>query len=180
MDGLNEVTGDLLVLGIYSLFYIIASVLLHTVLGSVHVQAEDGRGQTTIDKLPPEMLLHVFSHLPYSDILSVRCTNKSWQKLSQDKGLLKTVATRDFTWAPELIQYLPPYLEMTTETEDRNLYYLGQMLGLYKLCPDTSHERKAVYKQMNLEGTLDALYIFCKNSTWKVSDIMGSSNHSVN
>ena len=177
MDGLNEVTGDLLVLGIYSLFYIIASVLLHTVLGSVHVQAEDGRGLTTIDKLPPEMLLQVFSHLPYSDILSVRCTNKSWQKISQDEGLLKSVATRDFTWAQELIQYLPPYLEMTAK--DNRIYYSDDdltTLGLFKLCPDTSHERKAVYKQMNLEGTLDALYIFCKNSTWKVSDIMGSSN----
>ena len=176
MDGLNEVTGDLLVLGIYSLFYIIASVLLHTVLGSVHVQAEDGRGLTTIDKLPPEMLIQIFSLLSYGDILSVRCTNKSWQKLSQVKGLLKSVATRDFTWAPELIQYLPPYLEMTTETEDRNLYYLGQMLGLYKLCPDTSHERKAVYKQMNLEGAITIPYIYCKDSTWKASFTMGSSN----
>ena len=123
------------------------------------------------------MWLQIFSHLPYSDILSVRCTNKSWQKISQDEGLLKSVATRDFTWAPELIQYLPPYLEMTTETENRIYYYLdGQTLGLYKLCPDTSHERKAVYKQMNLEGTLDAPYIFCKNSTWKASFTMGSSN----
>ena len=176
MDGLNEATGDLLVLGLYSLFYIFASILLHTVLGSVHGQAEDGRGLATVDKLPPEMLLQIFSLLPYSDILSVRCTNKSWNKLSQVEGLLKSVATRDFIWAPELIEHLPPYLEMTTETEDRNLYYLGQMLGLYKLCPDTSHERKAVYKQMNLEGTLDAPYIYCKDSTWKASDIMGSSN----
>ena len=118
------------------------------------------------------MWLQIFSLLPYSDILSVRCTNKSWQKLSQDKGLLKSVATRDFTWAPELIEHLPPFLEMTAK-DNRLNYYID---GLYKLCPDTSHERKAVYKQMNLEGTLDALYIFCKNSTWKVSDIMGSSN----
>ena len=173
MDGFNEVTGDLLVLGIYSLFYIIASILLHTVLGSVHVQAEDGRGLTTIDKLPPEMLIQIFSLLSYGDILSVRCTNKSWQKLSQDKGLLKTVATRDFTWAQELIQYLPPYLEMTTETENRSYHYID---GLYKLCPDTSHERKAVYKQMNLEGAITIPYIYCKDSTWKASDIMGSSN----
>ena len=79
---------------------------VHTIYG----EAEDDGGQATIDKLPPEMWLQIFSHLPYSDILSVRCTNKSWQKLSQDKGLLKTVATRDFTWAPELIEHLPPFL----------------------------------------------------------------------
>ena len=61
---------------------------------NVQGEAKDGIG-----KLPPEVLLQIFSNLLYSDLLSVRSTQKSWQKLSQDKGLLKSIATRDFTWA---------------------------------------------------------------------------------
>ena len=142
---------------------------VQTVHDFVQGETKDGIG-----KLPPEVLLQIFSNLLYSDLLSVRSTQKSWQKLSQDKGLLKSIATRDFTWAPDLIQHLPPYLEITTE--DRTNYSDTSTLGLYKLCPKTCNERKAVYEQMNVEG-ITTNYIYCENSTWKASSIVGNKKY---
>ena len=106
---------------------------------------EDAEGSRTVADMPPEVLLQIFSFLPYEDLVAVRLTNKRWKELSQDESLLKRIATRDFTWASELIKYLPPYLEITADP-----YYCDEKpLGLYKLCPDISHGGKAVYEQMD-------------------------------
>ena len=99
-----------------------------------------GEAEDDIVKLPTEILPLIFFYLPYSDLLSVRVTHKNWQKLSQDEGLLKSIATRDFTWAPDLIQHLLPFLEITSEDRINH----SSTLGLYKLCPEISYERKAV------------------------------------
>ena len=99
-----------------------------------------GEAEDDIVKLPTEILPLIFFYLPYSDLLSVRVTHKNWQKLSQDEGLLKSIATRDFTWAPDLIQHLLPFLEITSEDRINH----SSTLGLYKLCPEISYERKTV------------------------------------
>ena len=36
------------------------------------------------------------------------------------------------------------------------------LVSLYKLCPEISHKRKAVYEQMNVEG-MQTRYIYCNN-----------------
>ena len=69
---------------------------------------------------------------------------------------------------------MPPYLEITTE--DRTNYSDTSTLGLYKLCPKTCNERKAVYEQMNVEG-ITTNYIYCENSTWKASSIVGNKKY---
>ena len=96
---------------------------VQTVHDFVQGEAKDGIG-----KLPPEVLLQIFSNLLYSDLLSVRSTQKSWQKLSQDKGLLKSIATRDFTWAPDLIRHLPPFHEITIEDRTNHSSTLSKSL----------------------------------------------------
>ena len=45
---------------------------------------------------PPELLLHIFSHLGYRDLVSARRTCKQWRDLSLDEGLLRTIKERDF------------------------------------------------------------------------------------
>ena len=135
---------------------------------------EDAEGSRTVADMPPEVLLKIFYFLPYEDLVAVRLTNKHWKELSQDESVLKRIATRDFTWAPDLIKYLTPYLEITSDP-----YYCDEKpLGLYKLCPDISHGGKAVYKQMDDFHTWDSAeweeyYIWCHDSTWVVSCTVG-------
>ena len=51
---------------------------------------------TNIAMLPREVLLQIFSLLGYRDLVSVRRTCKLWHSLSQDDGLLRRIARRDF------------------------------------------------------------------------------------
>ena len=142
---------------------------------------EDAEGSRTVADMPPEVLLQIFSFLPYEDLVAVRLTNNRWKELSQDESLLKRIATRDFTWAPDLIKYLPPYLEITpdadaTEYCDYEIYEHNKPLGLYKLCPDISHGGKAVYKQMDdfhKWSNAEEYSIWCHDSTWVVSCKVG-------
>ena len=58
----------------------------------------------TITTLPPELLLHIFSHLSYRDLVSARRTCRQWRDLSMDEGLLRTIKQRDFgedKWSEE-------------------------------------------------------------------------------
>ena len=50
----------------------------------------------TITTLPPELLLRIFSHLGYRDLVSARRTCAQWRDLSMNEGLLRTVKERDF------------------------------------------------------------------------------------
>ena len=51
----------------------------------------------TITTLPPELLLRIFSHLGYRDLVSARRTCRQWRDLSQDEGLLSSIKERDFS-----------------------------------------------------------------------------------
>ena len=59
----------------------------------------------TLAKFPPEVLLKIFSHLSYRDLVSARRTCVQWRDLSMDEGLLRTIKERDFSedkcWADE-------------------------------------------------------------------------------
>ena len=50
----------------------------------------------TMTTLPPEVLLRIFSHLSYRDLVSARRTCRQWRDLSQNEGLLRTIKERDF------------------------------------------------------------------------------------
>ena len=102
---------------------------------------------TTIDSLlpTPNVLLQIFGHLEYRDIVSVGRTCKQWHHLSQDELLLRKIASRDFTpetW-PHRNDTLVPYLNIssTGPTADRH----SCVLGLYALVPGTRHGGKPVY-----------------------------------
>ena len=51
----------------------------------------------TITTLPPELLLKIFSHLGYRDLVCARRTCVQWRDLSMDEGLLRTIKERDFS-----------------------------------------------------------------------------------
>ena len=58
----------------------------------------------TITTLPPELLLQIFSHLSYRDLVCARRTCAQWRDLSMDEGLLRTIKERDFRedkWSEE-------------------------------------------------------------------------------
>ena len=55
-----------------------------------------GLNMTNIASLPREVLLQLFSLLGYRDLISVRRMCKLWHSLSQDDGLLRRIAGRDF------------------------------------------------------------------------------------
>ena len=62
----------------------------------------------TLANFPPELLLRIFSHLGYRDLVTVRRTCRQWRDLSQDEGLLHTIKERDFRedmWEEE--EYVP-------------------------------------------------------------------------
>ena len=46
---------------------------------------------------PPEVLLRIFSHLGYRDVVCVRRTCVQWRDLSLDEGLLRSIKERDFS-----------------------------------------------------------------------------------
>ena len=50
----------------------------------------------SIAKFPDEVLLKIFSFLPWTDLVSVRNTCNKWQELSEDIILLHNLA-RDFS-----------------------------------------------------------------------------------
>ena len=53
---------------------------------------------------PPELLLCIFFHLGYRDLVSARRTCVQWRDLSMDEGLLRTIKERDFRedkWSEE-------------------------------------------------------------------------------
>ena len=56
----------------------------------------------SIAKFPDEVLLKIFSFLPWTDLVSVRKTCSRWQELSEDNILLHKLA-RDFSerWGNE-------------------------------------------------------------------------------
>ena len=62
----------------------------------------------TLANFPPEVLLKIFSHLGYRDLLCARRTCVQWRDLSMDEGLLRTIKERDFRedmWEEE--EYVP-------------------------------------------------------------------------
>ena len=50
---------------------------------------------TTLANFPPEVLLKIFSHLSYRDLVCARRTCVQWRDLSMDEGLLRTIKERD-------------------------------------------------------------------------------------
>ena len=59
---------------------------------------------TTIDLLPREVLLQIFSLLGYRDLISVRRTCKLWHRLSQDDILLQNIGRKHLnteTWSED-------------------------------------------------------------------------------
>ena len=62
----------------------------------------------SISTLPPELLLKIFSHLGYRDLVCARRTCRQWRDLSMEEGLLRTIKERDFRedmWEEE--EYVP-------------------------------------------------------------------------
>ena len=53
----------------------------------------------TIEILPREVLLQIFSLLPYSDLVSVGRTCKHWHGLGKDYALLQMIVKREFSWS---------------------------------------------------------------------------------
>ena len=51
---------------------------------------------TTLANFPPEVLLRIFSHLGYRDLVSARRTCVQWRDLSLDEVLLNSIKERDF------------------------------------------------------------------------------------
>ena len=51
----------------------------------------------TLANFPPELLLRIFSHLGYRDLVSARRTCVQWRGLSMDEGLLRIIKERDFS-----------------------------------------------------------------------------------
>ena len=56
----------------------------------------------SIANFPDEVLLQIFSFLPWTDLVSVRKTCSRWQELSEDNSLLRNLA-RDLSerWGNE-------------------------------------------------------------------------------
>ena len=52
----------------------------------------------TIEILPREVLLQIFSLLPYSDLVSIGRTCKHWHSLGKDYDLLQMIVKREFSW----------------------------------------------------------------------------------
>ena len=62
----------------------------------------------TLANFPPELLLRIFSHLGYRDLVCARRTCVQWRGLSMEEGLLLTIKERDFSqdkWDDE--EYCP-------------------------------------------------------------------------
>ena len=62
----------------------------------------------SISTLPPELLLKIFSHLGYRDLVCARRTCVQWRDLSMEEGLLRIIKERDFSqdkWDDE--EYCP-------------------------------------------------------------------------
>jgi len=121
----------------------------------------------TIDDLMPELLLQIFSHLEYRDIVSVGRTRKQWHDLSQDKQLLKKIESRDFTpetW-PHRNDTLVPYLCVYTGGNPYNPY--NPCAGLYALQTGPRHGGKPVYKQMG--GGEFKIFYDSMNNVWTVA-----------
>ena len=62
----------------------------------------------TLANFPPELLLRIFSHLCYRDLVTARRTCVQWRDLSMDEGLLRTIKQRNFRedkWSEE--EYCP-------------------------------------------------------------------------
>ena len=62
----------------------------------------------TLANFPPELLLRIFSHLGYRDLVTARRTCVQWRDLSMDEGLLRTIKQRSFSedkWSEE--RYCP-------------------------------------------------------------------------
>ena len=51
----------------------------------------------TLANFPPELLLRIFSHLGYRDLVCARRTCVQWRDLSMEEGLLRTIKQRDFS-----------------------------------------------------------------------------------
>ena len=90
-----------------------------------------------ISTLPPELLLRIFSHLSYRDLVSARRTCRQWRDLSMDEGLLRTIKERDFRedkWSEEghcpsdeeigLMVFLgrDKVVEMCSKSDDNNFF----------------------------------------------------------
>ena len=45
----------------------------------------------TLANFPPELLLRIFSHLGYRDLVCARRTCVQWRDLSMEEGLLRTI-----------------------------------------------------------------------------------------
>ena len=128
---------------------------------------------TTIDDLLPELLLQIFSHLEYRDIISVGRTRQQWRHLSQNKQLLKKIESRDFTpdtW-PHRNDTLVPYLCVSyTGDNPYNLY--NAYAGLYALQTGTRHGGKPVYEQMGGEYKI---FYDSRNNVWTVARTFGTN-----
>ena len=123
----------------------------------------------TIDHLMPELLLQIFGHLEYRDIVSVGKTRQQWHDLSQDEQLLQKIESRDFTpetW-PHRNDTLVPYLCVSSTGSTFN-----RVLGLYALQTGTRHGGKPVYEQMG--GKLKICYD-SMNNVWTVARTDGNN-----
>ena len=125
---------------------------------------------TTIDDLLPELLLQIFSHLEYRDIISVGRTRKQWHDLSQDEQLLKKIESRDFTpetW-PHRNDTLVPYLCVSSTGPTFHYWFFG----LYALQTGTRHGGKPVYEQMCGEYKI---FYDSRNNVWTVARTFGTN-----
>ena len=123
---------------------------------------------TTIDDLLPELLLQIFGHLEYRDIVSVGKTRQQWHDLSQDEQLLQKIESRDFTpetW-PHRNDTLVPYLCVSSTGSTFN-----RVLGLYALQTGTRHGGKPVYEQMGGEYKI---FYDSRNNVWTVARTFGT------
>ena len=72
----------------------------------------------TLANFPPELLLRIFSHLGYRDLVCARRTCRQWRDLSMDEGLLRTIKERDFRE------------DMWEESDEEGYYPSDEEIGL--------------------------------------------------
>ena len=135
---------------------------------ALHVEESTMTNIETLLSMPEELLLQIFGHLEYRDIVSVGMTCKQWHHLSQDKVLMEKIKSRDFTpetW-PNRNDTLVPYLNIssTGPTADGH----SEVLGLYALVPGTRHGGKPVYQQMDGEYAKYKVCYDSDNQVWTV------------
>ena len=119
----------------------------------------------------PEMLLKIFGHLEYRDIVSVGRTCKQWHRLSQDEYLLLKIKDRDFTsetW-PHRNDTLVPYLCITSGGRCTSFMH-GEIFGFYALVSGSRPGGRPVYQQMGSGYGGTKIWYDSKKKLWTVSN----------